>query len=412
MTTAPASAPSMPGPLALLRDVRVLAVIGQIVFVLAVLIVIGVLVSNAYSGLAKAGLVPSFSFLNLESSFQIDEGLVSSPHTSSDTFLHAFGVGLVNTLRTVIVGLIGATLLGLFLGIGRLSNNWLLRNLSRSYIEIFQNTPLLVQLIFIYSGLFLRLPDLADITANAPADVRALTGPFWISNKGFAMPALWPTGGVTAWTIAVALGGAAAAVIYLQRRKRRIETGQQTYALQVAALVLIGTLALATLIFGPYTISLPTVIRRSARIVRFDSTLGVIVSPEYVALTLGLILYTAAFIAEVVRAGIQSVPNGQWEAARALGLNGGQTLRLIVLPQALRVMFPPLTNLYSALLKNSALGAYIGFSDLFGVGRTIQLQSGQSIPVTLIVMAIYLFLTLIISYGMNLLNARFQFRTR
>jgi general L-amino acid transport system permease protein len=269
-----------------------------------------------------------------------------------------------------------------------------------------------VQLIFIYSGIFLRLPDLADIVASAPADAKNFVNAFWISNKGFALPALWPTAGITAWTVAVVIGLVVAVTLYRRRRRKMIDMGQLTYPLEAAALTLIGVVVLATLIFGPYTISQPEVIRRSARIVRFDSNTGVIVSPEYVALALGLILYTAAFIAEVVRAGIQSVPNGQWEAARAVGLTGGQALRLVILPQALRVMFPPLTNLYSALLKNSALGAYIGFSDLFGVGRTIQLQSGQSIPVTVIVMAIYLILTLLISFLMNQLNARFQFKTR
>jgi general L-amino acid transport system permease protein len=387
------------------RDVRVLQVIGQIVFVIVVIAIIAVLVNNTFAGLQRAGLVPSFDFLNKESSFQIDEGLVNSPHTASDTFFHAFMIGLINTLRVLVVGLVGASVLGLIVGIMRLSSNWLVSNIARMYIEIFQNTPLLVQLIFIYQGIFLRLPELNQ-------DARPILGVIYITNKGLAHPALWPTENITLWTIIMAVSVVVAFIVYRQRRQKRLETGQLTYAFQTAALIVLTTFLVTLVVAQPYTISYPEVARRTATRYIYVADKGVIVSPEYVAVCLGLILYTGAFIAEIVRSGIQSVANGQWEAARSLGLANGETLRLVILPQALRVMFPPLTNQYSALLKNSALGAYIGFTDLFGVGRTIQLQSGQSIPVTLLVMAIYLGLTLIISYALNLLNARFQLKTR
>jgi len=395
--------PTPASPFAVLRDVRVLQVIAQIVFIVLVLLIITLLVNNVLIGLRRAGLTPGFDFLNLSSGFQIDEGLSASPHVSSDTFLHAFGVGLVNTLRVLVICLIGASLLGLFVGVARLSTNWLLRTLARAYIELFQNTPLLVQLIFLYYGVFVRLPIVREATV--------LPGPVFISNKGLAFPALWVTPNTGLWTLIVFFASVAAFAVYRSRRRKMIENGQAARPLEWALLLFFAIVILATFILGPYLVSLPERVRPE-RFLRYNADAGVILSPEFFAISLGLILYTGAFIAEIVRSGIQSVPNGQWEAARAMGLSNGQALRLVILPQALRVMFPPLTNQYSAMLKNSALGAYIGFTDLFGVGRTIQLQSGQSIPVTLIVMAIYLVLTLIIAYVMNTFNARFQLRTR
>jgi general L-amino acid transport system permease protein len=390
-------------PLAVLRDVRVLQIIGQIIFVVLVVVIGAILVSNAYAGLQRANLVPSFDFLRLPSSFQIDDGLITAPHSGSDTFFHAFAVGFVNTLRVLFVGLVGASVLGLFVGIGRLSTNFLIRNICRIYIEIFQNTPLLIQLIFLYYGVFLQLPLVRE--------AQPFLGVFYVSRGGIAMPALWPNDRTLLWTALIAVSAVVAFVIYATRRRRMVETGQVTRPFEWAALFFVGVFVVSFLFINPYDVSLPARIPPSSQI-RFNSNVGVLISVEYVAVCAGLILYTGAFIAEIVRSGIQSVSKGQREAADALGLSAFQKLRLIILPQALRVMFPPLTNQYSALLKNSALGAYIGFPDFFGVGRTIGNQSAQPIPVIFIVIVVYVALTLIIAFAMNVLNARFQLKTR
>lgn len=394
---------SSPSPMAVLRDVRVLQIVGQIIFVLLVILIGATLISNAYAGLQRANLVPSFDFLRLPSSFQIDDGLITAPHSGSDTFFHAFAVGFINTIRVLIVGLVGASLLGLVAGIGRLSSNYLIHNICRVYIEIFQNTPLLIQLIFLYYGIFLQLPLVRE--------AQPFLGVFYVTRSGIAMPALWPNDRTLMWTILIAVTAVITAVIYLTRRRRMIETGQVTRPFEYAAAFFSGVLIISWLFIAPYTTSLPERVPPSSQL-RFNSDAGVLISVEYVAVCTGLILYTGAFIAEIVRSGIQSVSKGQREAADALGLTGFQKLRLVILPQALRVMFPPLTNQYSALLKNSALGAYIGFPDFFGVGRTIGNQSAQPIPVIVIVIVVYVVLTLVIAFAMNILNARFQFKTR
>jgi general L-amino acid transport system permease protein len=293
--------------------------------------------------------------------------------------------------------------LGLIVGIGRLSTNYLIRNICRIYIELFQNTPLLIQLIFLYYGVFLQLPLVKE--------TQPFLGVFYVSRGGIAMPALWPNDRTLIWTVLMLVTVVVTAFIYFTRRRRMIETGQITRPFEYAAAFFIGVLVISWLFIAPYTVSLPERVPATSKL-RFNTDSGVYITVEYVAVCTGLILYTGAFIAEIVRSGIQSVSKGQREAADALGLSGFQKLRLVILPQALRVMFPPLTNQYSALLKNSALGAYIGFPDFFGVGRTIGNQSAQPIPVIVIVIIVYVVLTLIIAQVMNMLNTRFQFKTR
>lgn len=385
--------------LKLLRDIRFLQAVGQIVFLIGMVLLFAWLIGNGREGLRRAGLLPGFSFLSQPSSFQIDEGLTAQPHTRSDSFAHAFALGLLNTLRVVSVGLILASLLGLAVGVGRLSSNWLIRQITRIYIEIFQNTPLLVQLIFLYSGVFLTLPSVREAVV--------LPGPIYLSVRGVALPALVSSESTPFWWGLMFTALVAGLVLWRARRRQQLDNGKPTYGAELGVLLVIGAGLIGVLVLHPYTVSLPATVGP-----RYVSDVGAVVSPEYVALVIGLVLYTSAFIGEIVRSGIQSVPPGQWEAARAQGFSGGQTLRLIILPQALRVMFPPLTNQYLNLLKNSSLGAAIGYADVFGIGRTIQLQSGESIPVTLIIMLLYLSLSLLTSFVMNTLNARFQLKTR
>jgi general L-amino acid transport system permease protein len=298
------------------------------------------------------------------------------------------------------VGLILTTALGLIMGLARLSTNWLIRQIAVVYIEIMQNTPLLIQLFFLYSGVLLLLPPVRESIV--------LPGPTYLSIRGLAMPALWPTETTGMWTVIVTVAAVIGWAIWRQRRRIRIETGQITYAFEIGAgiIILTGVIAWFVLPVRPFNVSFPEIVGP-----RYVDTQGVVVSPEFAAIVAGLVLYTGAFVAEIVRAGIQSVPTGQWEAARAQGFTYGQLLRLIVLPQALRVMIPPLTNQYLNLIKNSSLGAAVGFSDLFGVSKTV-LQSGQVVSVIAIVMLLYLSLDLITSFIMNVINGRFQLKAR
>lgn len=388
------------------RNTHFLRVFAQIAFLFIVIALFVWLFSNTQQGLKRANLSLGFDFLNQASSFQIDEGLVPNPHTRQDSFAHAFAVGLINTLRVLVVGLVLTTIVGLVMGVARLSTNWLIRHIAVVYIETMQNTPLLVQLVFLYVGVILLLPPVRQSVT--------LPGPIYLSVRGMAFPALWPSPTTFPWLIMSILGLAAGIIIWRRNRRLQIETGRKTHWLEIALLVSLGVPILTWLLFAitpgssaPFIVSLPQIVGP-----RYVDTQGIIVSPEFVAIVAGLVLYTGAFVAEIVRVGIQAVPKGQWEAARAQGFNYFQILRLVVLPQALRIMIPPLTNQYINLIKNSSLGAIVGYSDIFGISKTIQLQSGQAIQVVVIVMATYLALDLLASAIMNALNARFQFKAR
>jgi general L-amino acid transport system permease protein len=307
-------------------------------------------------------------------------------------------IATLNTLRVIAAGLFFATLLGLFVGIARLSTNWLVRNLALSYVEVMQNTPLLLQLFFLYSGVVLTLPP-----ARRAIE---LPGPSFLSVRGLATPSLVPAANAGLWVFFMALALVAGITLWRRLRKIRIDTGRITYAAETGLAIILGVGVLAWMALSPFTISLPRL--QGSGYARGE---GAVLSPEFFAITLGLVLYTGAFISEVVRSGIQSVPSGQWEAARSQGFGYGQILRLIVLPQALRVMIPPLTNQYLNLAKNSSLSAAVGFADLYAVAQTMQ-QSVPVIPVVIIIMTTYLVINLILAFLMNMLNARVQLRTR
>jgi general L-amino acid transport system permease protein len=380
------------------RDIRFLRTAGQVVFLVVVLLLSAWFLNNIDQGLRRTGLYPSFYFLDQTSGFAIGEGLTPEPHTNMDTYGHALVIGLINTMRAVVIGIVLTTSLGLLMGLARLSTNWLLRQIATVYIEVMQNTPLLLQLIFFYSAVMLLMPPIRQALV--------LPGPTYLSIRGLAMPGLWPTDGTLAWTLLVLAAATAGWWIWRRRRTVQIETGQMTYGAEIGLGIVALAFVVGWIIFRPYTVSLPRIVGP-----RYVDSEGVIVTPEFTAIVAGLVLYTGAFVAEIVRVGIQSVPLGQWEAARAQGFGYVQALRLIVLPQALRVMIPPLTNQYLNLIKNSSLGAAVGFADLFGVSKTI-FNSGQTIPVIIVVMVAYLTMDLAVAFIMNLLNARFQLRTR
>jgi general L-amino acid transport system permease protein len=370
------------------RDIRFLQALAQVVFVLLVLIVGRWMIGNLLEAIDSRGLSLSFQFLQRTAGFSIGEGL---PFERTDSFWYAYVVGFVNSVRVIVIGLFLATLLGIFAGVALLSPNWLLRSIFSSYVEVMRNTPLLVQLFFIYFGIILKLPSLQE---------RITLGPFSLSQRGFYFPKLLPQQSFAPWVISLLVGVVAAVLIYRVLLKRRVQEGVETRPGLWASLPLILLPVGAWLLLpgNPLASEQPQLVG-----LRMEG--GAQISPEFAGILLGLVLYTAAFIADIVRSGILAVPKGQTEAATALGLSKFQVLRMVILPQALRVIIPPLTNQYLNLAKNSSLAVGVGYPDLYNVSSTIFNQSGQAVQVITLMMATYLFLSLVISVIMNALNA-------
>jgi general L-amino acid transport system permease protein len=291
---------------------------GQILLILLVVILAIFFWGNFNQNLQQLGLQFGFEFLNLQAGFDIGETIVA--YQSNDTFAAALFVGLINTLRVMAIGLISATIVGGFFGVARLSDNWLVRKLAMVYVEIFRNTPLLLQLLFWYFAFFLKLPQIGNPIS--------LFGIFSLSNRGLLLPG-----------------------------------GTELY-------------------------------------------------PEFLSLILGLTLYTGAFIAEIIRGGIQSVAKGQWEAGISLGLKPLQLMRLVIFPQALRVIIPPLTSQYLNLAKNSSLAIAIGFPDIYAIASTTNNITGRAVEVILIIMITYLTISLSISLLLNFYNRQIQIKER
>jgi general L-amino acid transport system permease protein len=373
------------------RDVRVLRIAVQIVVILAVLVVGLVLWSNLSASMSRSRLSFGFGFLDTTAGFEIAESPI--PFSATDTYGRAFAVGLINTVIISLAGIALATLLGVIVGIARLSGNWLVRNLAGGFVEIMRNTPLLVQLVLLYA-VFLQLPSVANAIA--------LPGSIFVSQRGLSLPApvLGPTFAPWLGFVAIGVLGALGARSVASRRAalgRPLPGLGRLGVLALVGLPVIGWIALG----GPIRFEPPV-------LQRFNFVGGFVLSPEFSALLFGLVIYTAAFIGEVVRGGIQSVRRGQLEAAYAVGLTHGQTLRLVVFPQALRVIVPPLTSQYLNLAKNSSLAIAIGFPDLFSVSRTMSNQTGQPVSVIVMVMATYLAISLATSLLMNVYNRRVQ----
>ena len=393
MTNVPRSGGRIP----IWRDVRVLAIISQIVVLLVVGLATWLLLGNLFDNMNQKGLFPSFDFIGQTAGFDIGESLIN--YEPTDTYGHALFVGLINTLLVSVLGIILATLLGLIIGVARLSNNWLVAKLSLGYVELFRNTPLLLQLFVIYFAVFLQLPRVESAIA--------LPGDIFISNRGLYFPRPIAQETVQVWSIFLIAAVGLAALAWWQAGRREA-AGKPTLRLRWVSLALLFAVPLIGWFLvgsAPFKNDLP-------EFGRFNFSGGASLSPEFAALLLGLALYTAAFIAEIVRGGIQAVTQGQREAARSVGLSESQVLRLIVLPQALRVIIPPLTSQYMNLVKNSSLAIAIGYSEIFNVSNTISNQTGQPLAVILVVMAMYLILSLITSVLMNFYNRRVQITQR
>ena len=349
------------------------------------------LVANVQSNLERQNINSGFSFLSERAGFGINQTLIDYSEDSS--FARVLTVGLLNTLLVSVLGIGLATVLGFVLGVARLSSNWLVNKTAMVYVEIFRNVPLLLQIMFWYFGVLRNLPS--------PRKAVSLGDAVFLSNRGIVVPALEMT--ATTWWYGAALAVTAVAYFWLRRRAQqaRLADGAMQSIWRPVVMIALASLAFAAMLGGvPFSFDIPA-------LKGFNFRGGITVTPEFVALLLALSLYTAAFIAEIVRAGIQSVSKGQREAAAALGLPDNTALRLVVIPQALRVIIPPLTSQYLNLTKNSSLAVAIAYPDIVSVfaGTTLT-QVGQAVEIIFITMMIYLTLSLLTSFAMNRYNAR------
>lgn len=347
------------------------------------------LVHNTLHNLSVRNISTGFGFLTREAGFAIGESVIS--FTPADTYQRAITVGVLNTLRVALVGIVLATLLGTIIGIARLSKNWLIRKVSSVYVEVMRNIPLLLQLFFWYTIIIETMPG--PRRAHHP-----LPGVF-VSNRGIQLPTVQGEG--LLWLLAGLFMAIVASIVLVKWARRRQEQTGQLFATGRAVFGLL--LVVPTLVWWVSGSSLSLEI---PELKGFNFAGGMTISPEFAALLFGLVIYTSAFIAEVVRSGIESVHRGQWEAAGALGIKSGLVLRLVVLPQALRVIIPPMTSQYLNITKNSSLAVAIGYPDLVSVINTTLNQTGQAIEGILMIMAAYLTVSLSISLLMNWYNKR------
>ncbi len=369
-------------------------IIWQALLVIAVIALGWTLYNNMLANMAARGLQFGFGFLDRSAGIPIGESMI--PYTPSDTYQRALIVGILNTLRVAVVGIAVATVLGVTLGVARLSNNPLLRSLVGGYIEVIRNTPLVLQLVF-WHAIILQLPSVRQAINPLPG--------LFLSQRGLKIPMLEPNQALTAFLVALAAAIIGWMLLLRRERARQFATGDRRSTLAPGFAMLFGLPLLAGLAVGAPTVSWP-------ELAGFNFQGGLTLSPEFFALLIGLVIYTSAFIAEIVRAGIQSVHKGQWEAARALGLPGGRIMRLVILPQALRVIIPPLTSQYLNLTKNSSLAVVIGYPDLVSVANTSINQTGQAVEVITIFMAVYLLISLATSLVMNLYNRAVALKER
>ena len=367
-----------------------------IIFQVGVLCMVGLLayylVSNTLTNLERQSIATGFGFLNKESSFEIGESLI--PYSAASTYGRALIVGALNTLKVAFIGIVITLILGAIVGVARLSTNWLVAKIAATYIEVMQNIPILLQLFFWYSLFYESFPS--------PRQALNPISGLFLCNRGviFAVPESHPAHKYMLLALIVACIG-----VYLFRRwakKLQDTTGRALPIFRISVSAIIGLPLLAWLAFGaPMKMDVP-------ELTGFNFSGGATLSPEFIALLLGLVLYTAAFVAEVIRAGIQSVGKGQREAAMSVALKPNQVLNLVILPQALRVILPPLTSQMLNLTKNSSLAVAIGFPDFVSVANTTINQTGQSIEGVALIMAVYLIFSLATSVFMNWYNKKVE----
>ncbi len=373
------------------NDPKYRALLFQIILITALAYFFYTIVQNTLDNMNARGVSTGFAFMSEPAGFDILQTLI--PFDSSFSFGRAFSVGVLNTLLVTGLGIIFATILGFTVGIARLSNNWLISKIATVYIETFRNIPVLIQIIFWYSLIVGTLP--------AVKDSFSLFDSFFLNQRGINIPSPIYESGFIYTVIAIVIGIISSFILKKWAHKRQEATGQQfPIFLSILGLIIALPLAVYFISGSPITWDVP-------KLGRFNLQGGATVIPELVGLLLALTIYTATFIAEIVRSGIEAVNKGQTEAALSVGLTPSQNLRLVVVPQALRVIIPPLTSQYLNLFKNSSLAAAIGYPDLVAVfmGTTLN-QTGQAVEIVAVTMAVYLSVSLLISMFMNWYNAK------
>ena len=375
------------------RDERVLRVAAQVISAVLIIGFLIWMVNNVIDAAAQRGLNLGFGFLSGEAGFPIGE--TDLPYTPASSFAFAFLVGVVNTLKVSVIGIFLATILGTIVGVARLSTNWLVSRIALAFIEIHRNIPLLVLLYLWYSGVFIQLPRVKDSFV--------WPGPTYINQRGIYFT--WPrfNENSSLFLILTAVGILLAIIAFIWLRRIRETTGRSTYFGLVSLAILLLFPLVGLVISGgrPFNLESPS-------LQGFNFQGGLRLTPEFTALLIGLVTYTAAFIAEVVRAGIQAVSRGQLEAASALGLKTYQVLGLVIMPQALRIIIPPLISQYLNLTKNSSLAIFIGYPELFFMGKTTINQAGRAVQVFVLVVLVYLTMSLFTSFILNIYNRRIQ----
>jgi general L-amino acid transport system permease protein len=363
----------------------------QVLFVVAVVWVGYEIVANARANLDAQHITPGFRFLDNNAGFDISQTLI--PYSGSDTYARVLVVGLLNTLLVSVIGIVFATIIGFIVALSRLSPNWLVSRLGGAYVEIIRNLPVLFQILFWYLAVLAALPG--------PRQSISLLGIFFLNNRGLVIPRPLGEPGLLPFLVALIVAIIGSLALHSHARRELFLRGHVIRIWPYVLGLLIGLPLLTAVIFGPPVVFELPVLKG------FNFAGGSRVIPEFVALTLALSMYTGAFIAEVVRAGILSVHTGQMEAGLSLGLHRGSVLRLIVVPQALRVILPPLTNQYLNLTKNSSLAVAIGYPDLVSVFMGTALnQTGQAIEIIAITMGVYLALSLVTSAIMSIYSWR------
>ncbi|HEY1473915.1 MAG TPA: amino acid ABC transporter permease [Pseudolabrys sp.] len=383
---------SSPARVAFYNDPKVRSIAYQVALCAVIGFLVYGAVRNAVDNLERAHIASGFGFWSHTAGFDISQTLISFSSATS-SYGRAFWVGLLNTLLVAGLGIVFASVLGFIIGIARLSKNWLVAKVAGGYVETIRNLPLLLQLLFWYNAVLKALPEMRESFV--------VRGGIFLNNRGLFIPQPIFKDGFGFVLVALAAGIVGAIAFYVWARKRQERTGQQAPVFS-AALALVFGLPLVTLALAGFPLGFDYPVAG-----RFNINGGIEVLPEFAALLFGLSIYTAAFIAEVVRAGITAVSRGQTEAAYSLGLKAGPTLRLIVMPQAMRVIIPPLTSQYLNLTKNSTLAVAIGYPDLVQVFTgTVLNQTGQAVEVVAITMAVYLTISLATSLLMNIYNSR------
>lgn len=377
------------------RDIRFLKLLAQFIFVIALALAAAYLYLNVSANLAQRGLTVGFGFLKNPASFDIGESFI--PYNAADTYQRALLVGLINTLVVSALGIVLTTVIGVLAGVARLSSNWVINKAAAAYVGVIRNTPLLLQLMFWYFGVILQLPRVKEAVR--------LPGPVYLTQRGIYMAWAEPTSTFPAWRFFIIAALVSAVIIFLLLRAAQKRSDvpispwwNVSYVAVPAIIIWLGAALQPEPPLRPFIPELTGLNFRG----------GLRLTPEFAALLFGLVLYTGAFIAEIVRAGIQAVSRGQVEAARSLGLTEGQTLRLIVFPQALRIIVPPITSQYLNLAKNSSLAIGIGYPDLFSIAATVNNQTGAAVEIIVVMMLSYLSISLFTSLLMNIYNRRIQ----